>query len=574
MKVPSQKPPSSGSAMSRSTNGENSSRPTSDGRRAADPNLAAAARNQVARRSSKPLLDPHGIYGTRTSYRLRAAQRRQTVQTLFVLGFLLALAVGLFSWARRVVPIASDWTQPLPAAPSAPSVLLGGAESALLVPTRSGSLLSVNADSGAGKTLFAAASPLRAEPLVTGQTVFVPCEDGTLFAVDRRDGSVQWQHQTRSAMTTRPALVRVALPVRAEPPMSAAAAPSNAAASAPNSPATSSASVPAPVAASASVAASAASVASPTAPTQTEMRPIVIVGNDSGEIVALEAGSGKLLWRQAARAPVGDGLAVGSEAAGTARVFVPLLGGAGARGGLLCLDARSGHILWGRGRDLIAAHLAAPVVGAIEKNGHERVFCGGDDGSVLCLDARSGRILWKVFAQRLPEKAGTTNASRDSAANSETSSAAAGDTPLGGAAAGGEAILLRGEPLLKTYRWGTQLVLGGNDGAVRCLDARDGRLLWTFDAGAAVRCRPRSLRLGVAGQTVTGSLSAPRDEDARDLLLVGSDGPAAFALEARSGALVWRFDTQGAASDTPHLHNGRLLVVTRDGDAQSFPLPR
>ncbi len=568
--------------MSRSTNGESSSRPTSDRRRtAADPNLtaAAAARNQVARRSSKPLLDPHGIYGTRTSYRLRAAQRRQTMQTLFVLAFLLALAVGLFSWARRVVPIAPDWTQPLPAAPSAPSVLPGGAESALLVPTRSGSLLSVSAGSGVSKTLFTAAAPLRAEPLVTGQTVFVPCEDGTLFAVDRRDGKTQWQHHTRSAMTTRPALVRVALPVRAGLPIPAPSAPS-----APGAPA------------------SALPNAAPAAPVtpqkpSTEMRPVVIAGNDSGEIVALEAGSGKLLWRQAARAPVGDGLAVGSEAAGSARVFVPLLGGAGARGGLLCLDARSGRILWGRGRDLIAAHLAAPVVGAVEKNGRERVFCGGDDGSILCLDARSGRILWKVFAQPLP-KVEAANASRG-ASNSETPSDAAGDVPLGGSEAGAEAILLRGEPLLKTYRWGTQLVLGGNDGGVRCLDARDGRLLWTFDAGAAVRCRPRSLRLGAEGQAVTGSLSAPRaassradrgaatgdatgdagggtvrDADARDLLLVGSDGPAAFALDARSGAMVWRFDTQGAASDTPHLHNDRLLLVTREGYAQSFPLPR
>lgn len=553
--------------MSRSTHGESSSRPTSDRRRtAADPGLAAAAaaRNQVARRSSKPLLDPHGIYGTRTSYRLRAAQRRQTMQTLFVLAFLLALAVGLFSWARRVVPIAPDWTQPLPATPSAPSVLLGGAESALLVPTRSGSLLSVSAGSGESKTLFAAAAPLRAEPLVTGQTVFVPCEDGTLFAVDRRDGKTQWQHRTRSAMTTRPALVRVALPVRAGPPMPASAAPS-----APGSPA---------------FALPNAAPAAPQKPS-TEMRPIVIAGNDSGEIVALEASSGKLLWRQAARAPVGAGLAVGSEAAGTARVFVPLLGGAGARGGLLCLDARSGRILWGRGRDLIAAHLAAPVVGAVETNGRERVFCGGDDGSILCLDARSGRILWKVFAQPLP-KVEAANASRG-ASNSETPHDAAGDVPLGGSEAGAEAILLRGEPLLKTYRWGTQLVLGGNDGGVRCLDARDGRLLWTFDTGAPVRCRPRSLRLGAPGQAVTGSLSAPRatsardavsdagrGEDARDLLLVGSDGPAAFALEARTGALVWRFDTQGAASDTPHLHDDRLLIVTRDGYAQSFPLPR
>jgi outer membrane protein assembly factor BamB len=135
-----------------------------------------------------------------------------------------------------------------------------------------------------------------------------------------------------------------------------------------------------------------------------------------------------------------------------------------------------------------------------------RVFAVGDDGAVFNLDLLTGRRErdgWKTFMR-----------------------------PISEAGAGG-AVVLRAEPLLKTYSWGTRLFVGGNDGGVRCLDPRSGQVLWAFDAGAPVRSRIRSLRLrdGTA--------------NARDLILIGTDSPFLFALDARSGELASRFEVEG-----------------------------
>jgi outer membrane protein assembly factor BamB len=100
-------------------------------------------------------------------------------------------------------------------------------------------------------------------------------------------------------------------------------------------------------------------------------------------------------------------------------------------------------------------------------------------------------------------------------------------------------VVLRAEPLLKTYTWGTRLFVGGNDGGVRCLDARSGRVLWTFDAGAPVRCRLRSLRVPDGTQ------------NGRDLLLVGNDSLVLFAVDARTGELAGRYEVEGKASFAP-----------------------
>jgi outer membrane protein assembly factor BamB len=271
------------------------------------------------------------------------------------------------------------------------------------------------------------------------------------------------------------------------------------------------------------------------------------VGNDDGTVVALEAGNGRLLWRQKGSTPVGNALTATDGTAGPARAFVPLLGGLGSSGGLWCLDVRTGRTLWRA--DLNAAHLPAPAFEMVPAaksgaQGQGRVYTPGDDGAIFCLDMVSGRKIWKTFVRPVP--------------GSPTDSA----------------VVLRGEPLLKAYPWGTCLIVGGNDGGVRCLDVRDGRVLWTFDAGAAVRSRPRALHLGGSDTEVVASAGAgPTTGPLRDVILIGSDGPTIYGLDARDGSVVWRFATDGTAFATPMLHGHHLLSVTREGHVYRFPIP-
>jgi outer membrane protein assembly factor BamB len=370
--------------------------------------------------------------------------------------------------------------------------------------------------------VFAAFFPLRTQPLVVDDVAFVPCEDGTLFAVAWRTGRVLWKHRLGGAVMARPAYTRISLE---------AATPAK---------------PPAPVAPG-SANSSGAVVPPASKPARTRLRPVVIVGNDDGTVVALEAGNGRLLWRQKGNTPVGNALTATDGTAGPARVFVPLLGGLGSSGGLWCLDVRTGRTLWRV--DLNAAHLPAPAFEMVPTakpgtQGQGRVFTPGDDGAIFCLDMVNGRKIWKTFVRPVPGSPADN------------------------------AVVLRGEPLLKSYSWGTRLIVGGNDGGVRCLDARNGRVLWTFDAGAAVRSRPRVLHLGGRDtETVATTGAEAMNGPLRDVILIGSDGPTIHGLDARDGSVVWRFATEGTAFATPMLHGKHLLSVTREGHVYRFPIP-
>lgn len=274
----------------------------------------------------------------------------------------------------------------------------------------------------------------------------------------------------------------------------------------------------------------------------------VIAANDDGEVVACDAKTGRVLWRRAAGAPAGNAL-VATKIKGEAAVLVPLLGGLGTRGGLLALAARDGRVLWKS--ELGAARLATPVVEiASGKSGASTrgaIYSAGDDGSIFRLDLDSGKKLegggWKsgkVFAAPLE------NASPENA------------------------VVLRGEALLQSYSWGAIYAIGGNDGAVRCYDAKSAALLWTFDAGFPVRFRPVPLRLNNDGKPMADNSA---EVAARDLLLVSGDGATIFALDAKSGAAVWRFAGDGDSTAAPLRLGNSLLRLSSRGSLQSFQLP-
>src|SRR5690606_25926163 len=95
-------------------------------------------------------------------------------------------------------------------------------------------------------------------------------------------------------------------------------------------------------------------------------------------------------------------------------------------------------------------------------------------------------------------------------------------------------VLLRAEPLWHRMASGGRLIVGGNDGGVRCLDAANGRIRWVFDAGAAVRCQPIAAQRRVDGVQ-------------RELIIVATDDDRVYAVDAYDGSEVCRFRTKGAA---------------------------
>jgi outer membrane protein assembly factor BamB len=204
---------------------------------------------------------------------------------------------------------------------------------------------------------------------------------------------------------------------------------------------------------------------------------------------------------------------------------VPLLQSAGSPGGLWCLDARNGAIIWRYPSDnrTPSAQVAPP---ALDIEGG-RVFCGDDSGALACLDLKSGRKIWKKFA--LPH-------------NPQDN----------------ELALLRGEPLFRRYAFGALVVVGSNDGLVRAFDADNGALLWEFNAGAPVRARPLPL---TQEQT---------DSPARELLLIGCDASFLPVLDPQNGRPICKLRASQAAPFGVVSVGEQLCTVTSAGVVEQF----
>jgi outer membrane protein assembly factor BamB len=172
----------------------------------------------------------------------------------------------------------------------------------------------------------------------------------------------------------------------------------------------------------------------------------------------------------------------------------------------------------------MATQLPAPVVEVGDGGG--RVYAANDSGAVFCLDLKTGRkIVWqKVYVPPT------------------------GDHD--------DAVLLRNEPLLEHYDWGKRLIIASNDGGVHCFDPETGKIDWSFDVPTTIHCRPLALK--------------PEDDKIQQpVVLVGCDEAYVYALDARTGALVWKLRTRGAAVGLVKSPDG-VLVISSDGVMQKF----
>ena len=254
---------------------------------------------------------------------------------------------------------------------------------------------------------------------------------------------------------------------------------------------------------------------------------LVAVGDDEGIVMALRASDGKTLWQQRLDGPVGDGL----ETVGGARplILVPVLSGALARGGLRALDAISGREVWRYPTDktVFAAQIASPLVAVIE--GKTRVFCVDDAGVVTALNAQTGgrsaisnSYEWKVFVPPMP------------------------NTPTD------RAVSFRVAPrLLNGVGAAPLVIIGGNDGGVRAMDARNGRVLWSFTMTAPI-----------ADMAIAGSEVFVLDDRGVGWRLAGATGSTLARWQIDTTRAVYR----GLAVAS---QSGQLFAVAR-GQISSF----
>jgi alcohol dehydrogenase (cytochrome c) len=218
------------------------------------------------------------------------------------------------------------------------------------------------------------------------------------------------------------------------------------------------------------------------APGILEVTPVVVNGvmfvTASNDAFALDARTGRVIWHYAR--PVSEGLiddASGHISRGVAisgdRVYTET-----DNAHLLCLDARSGHLIWDVAYAEGNKNYGATSVPLVVKDKVLVGTSGGDDGVrgfVSAYDANSGKLAWKFWTIPAPGEPG--------------SSSWPGDAYLHG----GGTTWMPGtyDPELNTIYWGTSNPSPDFDGSVRpgddlytdcvlALDPDTGKLKWYF----------------------------------------------------------------------------------------------
>ncbi len=425
----------------------------------------AAARNTRVRgsnrRKDKPLLDPHGLYGTRTAQRMRNAQRRQTAQKFLLAASVVALLLLLFSrWeTTRVGTLKAHDERRFGGEILSP--IAQRADQIAWI-ERSGIVRVLDVRTQRARRIAQIELPASSAPLLLQNTVVVASEDGVIRNFDTRDNKLVW---TRKTGATNLRLLQI------------------------------------------------------TSSNDKKSR-VLIAASDSGQIAVIQIDNGATLWQRDLRATIGDALVTVNG-----KLWVPLGANLRGRGGLMCLDLANGSVL--KSHDLNAAHIAALAVGDATRN-RNRVISAGDNGALFCFDGANGKRVWKTFAQP------TSSSSPDAA------------------------VVLRGDPLFKTYSWGERVFIGASDGALRAFDARNGRELWKFEARSVLR-KPASLRHKVDGIE-------------RDFIVTTDNQGVVRVLDAQSGALQWQAATSSVSQGAFVLKN-TIWNIASDGRVEQFQLP-
>lgn len=301
----------------------------------------------------------------------------------------------------------------------------------------------------------------------------------------------------------------------------------------------------------------------------------VFFGSVGGYVYALDANSGRLVWRLK-----GGRMFKGSPCLYENRLYI------GNTDNLLrCIDAETGRTLWRHdtGKDLDSSPCVI----------NDRLYVAGESGYVRCLDPRSGKLIWKCFVDGVgPGTKLGSNGSETSPAiadgelytatydgvlfciDAETGAvrwtAKTYDDTDASAVISGPYVYACAEELAshvfcferksgkevwrysgnKKGYWSTpaiaegRLHVGGEDGLLHTLDANSGRPLWTYKAGAAIWSSPAV----VDGKVLFGS---------RDFYF--------YCLDAVTGDLDWKVRLDGRIISSPCVIDGKIWIGTATG---------
>ena len=291
-------------------------------------------------------------------------------------------------------------------------------------------------------------------------------------------------------------------------------------------------------------------------------------------------------------------LSGGGLAAGAGRIYA-----ATGFGELVALDAALGTVVWRQ-------RLDSPVAGAPAVDGNT-VYVVGRDGSGWALDAGNGRVLWQVPGT--PATAGMTGGSAPAVGDTTVIFPFAsgqllavlkdGGTPVWAAQVTGERLGrgysivgdVTGDPVIA----GTVTYAGTAAGRTAAMDTATGARLWTAVEGAlnpplvvggsvfVVNDEGRLVRMDAATGAVIWAVDMPYFTTGVDrkrkaitahygpvlaggrIVVASSDG-ALRLFSPTDGAMVGSAAIPGGAASSPALAGGMLFVVAMNGQLHAF----
>ncbi len=307
-----------------------------------------------------------------------------------------------------------------------------------------------------------------------------------------------------------------------------------------------------------------------------------IVAGDDGTVLALEAATGRELWRAQVAAAVSAG--VGTDGRFTAVVTL----------GNEVVTLEQGRVLW-KAR-LPGRVLTAPLVAG------ERVFVMGVDRSVHAFDAADGNKLWVLQRPGDPltlGQSGVLSAVRDTLVVGQGPRMAGVDPTRGTVRWETSVATPRGTNEVERLadlvgpaaRVGNVLCVRAFQATVGCVDAARGSLLWSRNASGsqAVGADDRVVVAGDGSDRLsawrqgTGELMWTSEKflfrglggvlvAGRTAVFADSQGLVHF-LDREDGQPLLRLPTDGSAAvGAPMLSGTTLLVATRAGGLYAFRL--
>lgn len=310
--------------------------------------------------------------------------------------------------------------------------------------------------------------------------------------------------------------------------------------------------------------------------------------------------SGATAWTAnlAPAGEVGDSVSGGGIAYAGGRVYATT-----AYGELLALDARSGGVIWRHRFD--AAVSGAPTVAG------DTVYVSARDATGWAIRASDGRVQWQVggtlavagvMGAASPAVAGNTVvfpfASGQLMAVDRQEGQELWSAQVGGSRMGRSIGLLRdmtGEPVIT----GQRVVAGTSSGRLASFDLGSGAMEWNARNGAAnpvviaggsvfaVNDQAQLIRMDVASGAQIWAVPLPEYTDARikkqdrvhahfgpvlaggKLYLASSDG-LLRVFDPTRGTLIGQAEIPGGAAAAPAIAGQTLYVVSRDGQLIAY----